>query len=472
MSDQEALMWSLEQDPVLRSTFGQISFFDRPGDLGRLRDRLDRASRLVPRLRQWVVEPVGGLGPPEWVEDPLFDLDYHVRRVAVPSPGTERQLLDLAALLSSEPFERARPLWQFTLIDGVGKGGALLGKLHHTITDGEGGVRLSSMFVDVERNPTATLDGDEADAGDDDQGNGDVDADRLADALGRGPMASVADGVLGGMRSGLDLARRALSDTVAAVSNPGSVPDRAAGAVEASRSVLRQLAVTEPSRSPLWADRSLRRHLEVLSIPLEEVKLAAKALGGTVNDLFVTGAVGAAGAYHRAKGMPVDTLRMAMPISTRAKDEDAKGSGGNAFAPTRMLVPAGIEDPAERFAAVQQAIGATRGEASLGLTDRLAGVLGILPDALLVRVARQQVGTVDFTTSNVRGAPFELYIAGAKVLANYPLGPMAGTAFNLTTLSYRGQLDMGCLVDPAAVDDPALLRRCLVESYEELLARG
>jgi hypothetical protein len=109
-------------------------------------------------------------------------------------------------------------------------------------------------------------------------------------------------------------------------------------------------------------------------------------------------------------------------------------------------------------------------ETALNLAEGLAGVLVALPTSVLVRAARAQVETVDFTTSNVRGAPFELYIAGGKVLANHPLGPMAGTAFNLTTLSYNGQLDMGCLVDPAAVDDPALLRRCLVEAYDELFA--
>ncbi|MBA3302739.1 MAG: wax ester/triacylglycerol synthase family O-acyltransferase [Acidimicrobiia bacterium] len=469
MSDQEALMWALEQDPVLRSTFGQLSIFDRPADPARFRERLARAARIVPRLHQRVVEPVSGLGPPEWVDDPLFDLDYHVRRVAVPPPGTERQLLDLAALLSSDPFDRARPLWQFTLIEGLEDGrGALLGKLHHTVTDGEGGVRLSSMFVDLERDATEPLGGEPEplDAGDN------PDVDELADILGRGPVASMADGVLGGVRSGLDLARRALTDTVATMSNPSSVPDRAATVVDGTRSVLRQLSTTEPARSPLWSERSLRRHLEVMSVPLDDAKLAAKALGGTVNDLFVTGAVGAAGAYHRASGQPVDELRMAMPISTRSRDEEGKKAGGNAFAPTRMLVPTGIEDPAERFTAVQATIGATRKEPAFGLTDRVAGVLGALPDALLVRVARQQVGTVDFTTSNVRGAPFDLYIAGAHVLANYPLGPMAGTAFNLTTLSYRGQLDMGCLMDPAAVQDTTLMRTCLVESYEELLDRS
>jgi diacylglycerol O-acyltransferase / wax synthase len=463
MSDQEALMWALEQDPVLHSTFAQLTLLDRPPDTARFRERMARCTRLVPRLRQRVVDPIGGLGAPEWVDDPLFDLDFHVRHVRVPAPGTLRQLLDLAALLSSDPFDRARPLWQFIVIDGLADGtGALLAKLHHTITDGEGGVRLSAMFVDLERDPgEPPADPEEVDPETPPEA-----PVAEGDGLGRNPVAAVADNLLGGVRGGLDLARRTLTGAGDAVAHPTTVPTRAADAIDASRSLFRQAAVTEPARSPLWGERSLRRRLEVLSISLDDVKRVAKALGGTVNDLFVTGAVGAAGAYHRAKGAPVEALRMAMPVSTRTD----RGSGGNAFAPTRLLVPTGIEDPVERFEAVRELVGVTRGERVLGITGGLATVLGALPSPLLVRLARQQVGTVDFTTSNVRGAPFELYIAGAKVLANHPLGPMAGTAFNLTTLSYKGQLDMGCLVDAAAVDDPALLRRCLVEAYDELLA--
>jgi hypothetical protein len=185
-----------------------------------------------------------------------------------------------------------------------------------------------------------------------------------------------------------------------------------------------------------------------------------------VNDLFVCGAAGAAGSYHREKGEPVDELRMAMPISTRTD----KGSGGNAFTPTRMLVPVGIEDPEVRFAAIRDAINVTKGERAVGMASSVAGILSPLPNQLLTRFARQQVGTVDFTTSNVRGAPFALFVGGAKLEGNYPVGPMAGTAFNLTTLSYAGNLDMGCMIDAAAIDDPELLKACLGRSYDELLA--
>ena len=452
MSDQEGLMWALEQDPVLRSTFANLTFLDRPADPARLRRRLLLAAETFPRLRQRVVEAPGGLTPPAWVEDPLFDIDFHLRRVAVPPPGTERDVLDLAAVLSGDPFDRARPLWQFVLIEGVEGGrGAMLQKLHHTITDGEGGVRLSTKFLDLERDATAPLD-----AG--------TEAPPPADEPGRSALDTVADGV----RRPLGLARRALAGAVETAANPFAVPGKAGDAVDTARSLLRQVAVTEPARSPLWTERSLRRHLEILSIPLDDAKRAAGALGGSVNDLFVAGAAGAAGAYHRARGCEVDLLRMAMPISTRSSE--GGGTGSNAFTPTRFLVPVGIEDPVERFAAIRDVIAATRRERAVGAAAGVAGVLGAVPSALLMRFARQQVGTVDFTTSNVRGAPFDLYFAGARIEANHPIGPLAGTAFNLTTLSYAGRLDMGCLVDTAAVDDPGFLRACLEDAYEELLA--
>ena len=198
------------------------------------------------------------------------------------------------------------------------------------------------------------------------------------------------------------------------------------------------------ARSPLWTERSLRRRFEMLRVPLDDAKRTAKALGGSVNDVFVTGAAGAAGAYHRAKGADVDELRISMPVSTRSDGP----VGGNAFAPSRVLLPVDIEDPVARFAAVRERLAVTKRERALGLAGALAGVMNVLPTSVLVRFARQQIETVDFATVNVRGAPFDLYIAGARIEANYPMGPLAGTAFNVTLLSYRGSLDMGINIDP------------------------
>src|SRR5690606_9647258 len=154
MSDNEALMWNLEKDPALSSWFASLTILDRPPSLDRLRARLARAVVAVPRLRQHVVASVGRLSPPVWVDDPEFDLDRHVWRIAVPAPGTDADLHDLAIRLLQEPFDRARPLWQFIIIEGLADGrAALFQKMHHTITDGEGGVRLAEQFVDLEREP-------------------------------------------------------------------------------------------------------------------------------------------------------------------------------------------------------------------------------------------------------------------------------------------------------------------------------
>jgi hypothetical protein len=227
--------------------------------------------------------------------------------------------------------------------------------------------------------------------------------------------------------------------------------------------------VVEPARSPLWTGRrSLGRHFEAVSLDLDGLKATAKALGGTVNDVYVTGIAGAAGAYHRAHGVEVDDLRMSMPVNLR----DDNSAGGNAFSPARVLVPAGTEDPVERFAEVHTRLITTKSERALGLTDSFAGVLNGLPTAMVVRLARQQVETVDFATSNLRGGNFDLYMGGAHVLANHPMGPTGGTAFNATVLGYKDSLDLGLNIDTAAIDDPGLLCGCIEDAFAELVKLG
>jgi len=241
-----------------------------------------------------------------------------------------------------------------------------------------------------------------------------------------------------------------------------------ADGLELVQSAARQLMVTDPARSPLWTDRSLRRHLEVLRVPFDDARAAAKALGGSLNDLFVTAAAGGAAAVHSAAGVRIDELRITMPVSTRHDGS----AGGNSFSPTRVLVPAGIGDPAERFAAIRDRLVPVKAEKALGAVSAVAGLANLLPTSLAVRMARQQVETVDFAISNVRGAPFPLFISGARIEANYPIGPTGGTAWNLTLMSYNGSLDMGLNADLGAVVDPAGLRAAVEAEFAALLALG
>ncbi len=455
MSDVEALMWNLDTDPFLSSTFANLSLFDRVPDYEQLRRRLWRASRVVPRLRRRVVDGPGPLAP-SWEDDPEFDLDHHVRRVVLPAGSTDADARALATTLASQPFDRTRPLWEFTLVEGLPGGrAAMVQKMHHTITDGEGGIRMSVEFIDLAAD---TPEPEPVDHG-------------PPPAPPRSVITTTVESLTDAARRNAGLARRWADSATDLLRDPAHLGSVLVGlpaeSAATARSLIRQLGVVDASRSPLWTERSLDRQLDTFVVPLDAVHAAAHTLGGSVNDLFVAAAAGGAGRYHRARGVGVDELRMSMPVSTRR----SKAPGGNAFTPTRVLVPL-LADPKARFRAVHERLGVTKAERALALTGSLAGLVNLLPHAVLVRLARQQVMTIDFATSNVRAAPFDLYIAGALMEGNFPLGPVAGTAWNLTTMSYRGGLDLGLHTDRTAVADPSALAADIEASFAELIEAG
>jgi WS/DGAT/MGAT family acyltransferase len=453
MSDLEALMWTIEKDPFLSSTFGSVTVLDRVPDLARLRNRLLRMVSRIPRLHQKVSHGFGRLAPPEWLDDPEFDIDYHLRHVALPAGSSERDLYDLASRIVADPFDRTRPLWEHTVVEGLPDGrAALIQKMHHTITDGVGGVRMSEQFIDVSRDAPdvepVTI----------------VASEPPGDSLWGTASQTAGHAV----RRTVDLTQRSLGEAGSLARHPGRLVHVPGDVTGTALGTIRQLTPSTHGASPLWRERSLQRRLEVLEVDFDQAYAAAKRLGGSLNDLFVTATAGAAGDYHRMMGAPVATLRMAMPVSTRAD----RSAAGNAFVPTRVTVPTGIEDPIERFRATHRLLTDARRSQVVGILGSVAGLANLLPTAVLVRFARQQVAGVDFATSNVRAAPFELFIAGASIVATYPIGPLAGTAFNLTLMSYRGRLDMGLNIDTGAVTEPELLREALARAFAELAVAG
>lgn len=460
-------MWRLEKDRHLSSTFANLTILDRPPNLEVLRERMRRATAAVPRLRQCVQPAPGGIGAPAWVDDAEFDVRWHVRRIALAPPGSMRQLQDLAALIASDPFDRTRPLWQFTVVEGLVDGrAALIQKLHHTFADGQASIALSMQFLDLERTPAPrpaehggghhdgaahgadSADTDPSREGGDHEpgaepGNGDPVGAILAE-LARGPLAAL----------------RQVRDLVA---DPAALSGEQLAAT--LRTLAAELGESGSARSPLWTRRSLRHRMEVLSAPFEPMRDACRSLGGTLNAGFLTVVAHAAGRYHDALGAPAESLRASMAISTRTAD-----SGTNAFTLARLLVPTAEMPLAERFAAVAEALASVRERSQGGGLEPLAKVAGMLPVSLLTRIARTQGQSVDFATSNVRGAGVPLYVAGSKVLANYPLGPLGGVAVNVTMLGYDHRLGMGVHLDEAAIGDPDLLVTCLRDAVSELCA--
>src|SRR5205085_1602230 len=147
-----------EKDPLLRSTIVAIAILDRSPDRARLTERVDRATRMIARLRQRPVQPTLAVAPPKWVVDPNFDLNYHLRFVNAPGRGTMRDLLDMAAPIGMQGFDRARPLWEFFVVEGLEGGrAAMIQKVHHSVTDGVGGVEIALSMLDLERDPAGDL---------------------------------------------------------------------------------------------------------------------------------------------------------------------------------------------------------------------------------------------------------------------------------------------------------------------------
>jgi WS/DGAT/MGAT family acyltransferase len=448
MSDAEALMWRVEKDPFLTSTFANITVLDRTIDFEAFVARMNRASIAIPRLRQRVQPTPVASGAPRWVRDPEFNIRHHVRRMALPHPGSMRQLQDLTTLIANDAFDRSRPLWQFVIVEGLEGGcSALIQKLHHTVTDGQGGVALSMQFLDLTRDAAPLPPLPEPD---------DTSHQSATQAAGEVLTSSFNDV----MRTPLALLRQVRE----VLSDPLGLPAVGTQAAAAVQGLVAELQSVDPARSPLWTQRSLQRQLETLRVPYRDLLDASRALGGKLNTAFLTAAADAAGRYHYEKGSPVESLRTSMAISTRNES-----SGANAFTLTRMLVPTLQMPITERFAAINEIIGVAREQAKAASLDTLATMSALLPTTVLTRIARTQSQTVDFATSNVRGAGVPLYIGGAMVLGNYPVGPLGGVAFNLTMLSYNHNLDMGLNVDTAAVTDPDLLRKCVEDSMRELI---
>ena len=457
MSDTEAIMWAVEKDPALRSDFCNLTILEHVPDDERMQHTLARAVAAIPRLRQRVVSAPLRIVPPAFADDPTLDLNAHVRRVALPGndSDSERALLDLCGSLAEQPLDRARPLWEFTLIEGLSGGRcALLQKVHHTITDGVGGLRLSLAFVDFEPDeptaPTPTIVTGPID--ETDRGHGTT-------------LQATRTAVVDATARGMGMARRVVGDGAHVVTHPLELPGRATDTARLVSSLRRQLFSTEPAHSDVLTGRSLSRHFETHTVSLHAVQAAARKLGGSVNDVYITGLAGALGRYHERYGSSVETLRLAIPISTRNRHDDA----ANRFVPARLVVPIQPDDePTILFERVRAQLAAAKNETAIGAAEGLAVVLTPLPTAFLVAMTRAQARTTDFAATNLRGSPVPLYIAGARVLANYPFGPRTNTALNATLLSYCDDLNLGINIDPAAVTDPAALMTDISDSFAAL----
>jgi WS/DGAT/MGAT family acyltransferase len=438
-----------EANPRTRSGIMALELLDTTPDWGQFRTRFENASRRVLRLRQKVVVPSLPTAAPRWVIDPDFNLDFHVRRVRVSEPGTLREVFDLAELILQSPMDISRPLWTATLVDGLadGKAAALL-HVSHAVTDGVGGVQMFAEIYDLERNPPAkpTL---PLPVPQDLTSN-----DLMRQGINHLPFA-VVGGVMSALSGAVSAAGRAVLEPTATVS----------GIVAYAMSGMRVLnRAAEPS--PLLRRRSLATRSEAIDIPLADLHKAAKAGGGSINDAYLAGLCGALRRYHQAFGVPISTLPMAVPVNLRA---EADGAGGNRFTGVNLAAPIGTADPVSRMNKIRAQMTQRRDEPAMNIIGSMAPVLSVLPTAVLEGITGSVIGS-DVQASNVPVFPGDTYIAGAKVLRQYGIGPLPGVAMMVVLISRGGWCTITVRYDRASVKNEALFAQCLLEGFDEILA--
>ena len=437
-SPSDRIMWKIERDPVLRSAVLAVGLLDREPDWEAVHATLARAVEQLPRLRQRV-EVSGPAGRRiRWVDDRAFSLDYHLRRVRAPHPGDVRAVLTYAAPFVASSLDPARPPWEFTLVEGLEGGhAAFLLKFHHTITDGVGGVDLAGSVFDTTR-------------------------DGQARPPAPAPDADAAAEVSSSIQRAVDLARSGLG----MVWRPAQTIRTGQ---RFARSLGRMLQPVSEPLSPVLRGRSLDRRLDVIELPMAELRSTAHAVGGTINDVFLAAAGGGLHDYHERLGHEVPALRITMPISLRSEHDPP---GGNRFTPARFVLPIDDPDPAVRAQIAGAIARRWRAEPAVGMTDVLASLLDQLPTSVVTPIFGSMLKNVDVDAVDVPGLTGDAYLGGARIDRMWAFAPPTGAALSITLLSHADSACVGVVSDLAAVTEPRLLVTCLESAFEEVLQRS
>jgi diacylglycerol O-acyltransferase / wax synthase len=425
-----------------------------PLDLDALVELIGRRLPLVPRYRQKVRDVPGHLGLPVWVDDPGFDLAFHVRRSALPAPGTEQVLRELVGRLLARQLDRSRPLWEVYLIEGLADGRfAVVTKTHHAMVDGLASMDIGAVLLDPTPQPRET-------PPDDWDPTPEPSALELA-----------ADAVLHALRRPrdvLDVAGRAVSDVQQVV----SAVTRAAEAVVAAG---RSAAAVRPV-PPLTAATGEQRRYGMERTTLADHRAVRKAHGGTVNDVVLAVVAGALRQWMISRGEPLTSdvsVRALVPVSVRARRRD--DVGGNSISAYFVDLPVAEPDPVRRLAVVRDAMEEHKRSGRTVEATAMIRLVGLAPPivhSLGARLASQFSSRLyNVLVTNVPGPPCPLYALGARMLDMFPVVPLAGgQAVAIGITSYDGGVHYGLTADRDALPDVDVLAAAMSDALAELVA--
>ena len=433
----DAVMFGVEDDPLLRTCIILLTTLDTAPDLARIVERTERFTRQFPRLRQRVVGSKFSPAPPRWETDPHFDLGYHIRWSRLTDDEAPiSSALHVAEQMSEQDFDRSRPLWELAIVTDLVDGQSVsILKIHHSITDGMGGLAMIAALFDLERDPAPQ--GPMPDAPEPDTATL-AQRFRLAAEFEAAALADAA-------RGSLDLTK-----TVAGkfVTEPLTA---STDAVKLGQSAVSLLTPHGKPISRWMTERSLSSTFTLIELPLPAVRAAAKEAETTVNAVFITAIATAMGEYHRNHGYQLDELRLNMPVNIRKAADDQLG---NHWVPARFPIPTGQQPPAQRLAEISELLDEVKQDPTLELSTMVYKALVLLPTPVTTLVAGSMMKGVDVAATNVPGPPIDIFLCGAKVTAMAPFAPRGGAAMNIGLMSYAGKALIGINSDPAAVEDP------------------
>jgi diacylglycerol O-acyltransferase len=437
---------------------GAILLFEGPPpDYQDFLDGIESRMHLTPRYRQKLAFPRFEMGRPMWVDDPCFNLEYHVRHTALPQPGSLDQLLKLAGRIYSQRLDRSKPLWETWLVQGLKRGEgdagarfALITKTHHSMIDGIAGVDLASVLFDVEPVPRH------------------VEPEPWTPQPVPSDAELIAEGVKGMAKTPFGAAQRALQ----AVQSPGRTARQLRDAAEALGEVAWAGFNPAPSM-PLNVPIGPHRRIDRVRASLDDLKRIKNELGGTVNDVVLTVVSGALRRWLRSRGVRTEglELRALVPVSIRAEDEH--GQLGNRIAAMRGPLPVYVDDPVERLRIVREEMeGLKESKQALG-AEVIAGLEDFAPPTILAQASRLNFSTRLFNliVTNVPGPQFPLYLLGRELQEIVPLAFLPENhALAVAIMSYNGTVDFGLLGDYDAMPDLDFFADAVRESLAELLS--
>jgi diacylglycerol O-acyltransferase / wax synthase len=442
-----------QEGPASHMHIGGVLLFEGPPPnftdyLDHVRGRL----HLVPRYRQKLATPPLETGRPLWIDDESFNLEYHVRHAALPSPGTEDQLFQLTARVASQQLDRAKPLWESWLVEGLEDDRfALIFKTHHSLVDGVSGVDLATVLFDLSPEP----------------------APQAADLEPWKPRhePSPADLILAGLRgvvtTSAEIFARAISAATRPASSFGVIRDAAEGIGE-----IVWAGLNPAPETPLNVEIGPHRRYSVVRQELAEYKEVKDHLGGTVNDVVLTVVSGALARWLRSRGVRTEGLEMRalVPVSVRAKDDG--GSLGNKLTVMRGPLPVYIKDPVARLRFVRKAMdGLKESKQAVGAAT-LTAVNNLAPPTLLAQASRLNFSTRLFNllVTNIPGPQLPLYVLGRKLEDLFPIAFLpANHALAIAIMSYDGGIDYGLLGDYDALPDIEVIADGIRDTLDELL---